>query len=100
MTASLFAIYSIPADKDDFDQHYFNQHLPIVDRMPGLQEVRVNKVLSNSGDPAYCIITELVFASLDELQSSRASDAGKEPMADLVSWGGDQLVSVYITRTD
>ena len=98
MTHSLFAIYRMPEDPAAFDQSY-QGHVAIVNRMEGLQEARVNKVLNQlAGDPKLYLVTELVFESLEALQTGLGSDAGKESGKDLASWGGDKLITMVITE--
>ena len=38
----LIALYSVPDDPDTFDEHYRNVHTPIINRYPGLREMRVS----------------------------------------------------------
>jgi uncharacterized protein (TIGR02118 family) len=84
MTVKLTVVYGTPDDKDSFDKHYADVHLPIVQRWPGLQRAEVARV---SGGPMgtaspYHWIAELYFddeAALNEaLGSPAGAEAGKD----------------------
>lgn len=98
MSHSLFAIYQMPEDAAAFDKAY-EGHLAIAGKMPGLKEVRVNRrVQQLTGEPQLYLVTELVFDSLEDLQAALGSDAGKESGRDLASWGGDKLITMFISE--
>ncbi len=42
--AKLIALYKHPEDKAAFDEHYFNVHAPITEKIPGLKEMKVTKL--------------------------------------------------------
>lgn len=97
MTTSLFVTYRVPDDAASFDKSYFDGHIPLAKKMPGLLETRVSKVTNKlAGDPELYVITELVFEDLASAQKALGSDEGKATSVDLASWGGDKLASIYL----
>ena len=97
MTTSLFVTYQVPDDSASFDKSYFDGHIPLALKMPGLVETRVHKVTNKlAGEPELYVITELVFNSLEDAQAALGSDAGKATSEDLASWGGHKLASIYL----
>jgi uncharacterized protein (TIGR02118 family) len=77
----LFAFYTEPqaADKAAFDEHYFNTHVPLCHKLPGIVRVEVNKFSGAlGGGPApYYLITELVFNSKVDYDAAMAAPEGK-----------------------
>ena len=41
----LIALYKQPENKEAFDEHYFNVHGPITEKIPGLQKMEVTKIV-------------------------------------------------------
>ena len=39
----LIAFYKQPENKEAFDEHYFNVHGPITEKIPGLRQMKVTK---------------------------------------------------------
>jgi uncharacterized protein (TIGR02118 family) len=58
----LVALYRQPPDPAAFDRAYFNTHLPLIQRVPGLEKAVVTRFTrSLSGDPFY-MMAEMYFA--------------------------------------
>jgi uncharacterized protein (TIGR02118 family) len=43
MTARFVAMYETPADRETFDQHYHQVHIPLARRLPGLRRYTVGR---------------------------------------------------------
>jgi len=83
--AQLLALYHQPADPAAFDRYYFETHVPIAKRVPGLRSYVVNDGPLNAiaGSPAPYLIAELGFDSMADLQSALSSAEGQAAAADL-----------------
>ena len=96
MTISYFAVYRTPEDPAEFERHYFGTHVPLVERTPGLLENRVHRVARQFvGTPSYHLLAELVFESPEAMKAAFASEEWKAAGADLQSWGGMDLVTMF-----
>ena len=42
----LVALYKKPAAIQEFDNHYFNIHVPLANKMPGLRRTEVSRITS------------------------------------------------------
>ena len=84
MTVKLVVLYTQPDDTDAFDQHYAGTHIPLVDKIPGLQRTETGRVAAaiDGGEKTYYRITELYFADQGALQAGFGSDEGKATAAD------------------
>jgi uncharacterized protein (TIGR02118 family) len=84
MTVKLVVLYTQPDDADAFDQHYAGTHMPLADKIPGLQRTETGKVAAaiDGGEKTYYRITELFFADQAALQAGFGSDEGKATAAD------------------
>ena len=101
MTAKLIALYHHPEDPARFDEYYFNRHVPIAKRVPGLRgyEVSAGPVVTPDGKRAYHLAALLEFDSMAELGTALASPEGLETGADLNNFAqaGVELL-VFETR--
>ena len=80
MTVKLTVVYGTPEDKDTFEKHYADVHVPIVQRWPGLQRAEIARVTGGPmGSPSpYHWIAELYFADEAALNAALSSPAGAE----------------------
>jgi uncharacterized protein (TIGR02118 family) len=100
--AQLLALYHQPADPAAFDRYYFETHVPIAKKVPGLRSYIVNNGTVNviAGSPAPYLIAELGFDSMADLQSALASPEGQAAAGDLSNFAqaGVTLI-VFETRS-
>ena len=95
MTVKLVVLYTQPDDADAFDQHYAGTHMPLVDKIPGLQRTETGKVAAaiDGGEKTYYRVTELYFAdqarSAGRVRLGRGQgNRGRLP-ADRAAWVAD-----------
>ncbi len=82
----LIALYRKPADPQAFDKAFFETHIPLVNKIPGLARLQVMRVTgAPRGEPEYYMMSELSFetkSSMDQAMSSPENmDAGKNLMS-------------------
>ena len=87
MTVKLTVVYGTPDDTDAFEKHYFDVHMPIVERWPGVQRTEVARVSGGPGGSAspYHLITEIYFADADALNAALGSPEGREAGKDFMT---------------
>jgi uncharacterized protein (TIGR02118 family) len=86
--ARILVLYSQPADPAAFDHYYFETHIPLAGKLPGLRSYIVSSGgvgLIAGGQPAY-LVAELEFDSLAELQNALASAEGQATAADVANF--------------
>ena len=93
----LIALYKQPKDKEAFDEHYFNVHGPITEKIPGLQRMEVTKILGTpmGKESDYYILCEMYYENHEALQNGMRSAEGKASGKDLMGFAGD-LVTLMI----
>jgi uncharacterized protein (TIGR02118 family) len=82
----LVVLYRKPVDVEAFDRAYFETHIPLVRKIPGLQRVEINRTTgAPRGEPDFYLIAELCFqnkATMDRaLASPENAEAGKNLMS-------------------
>jgi uncharacterized protein (TIGR02118 family) len=83
----LIALYATPEDPAAFDAHYRDIHAPIVNRYPGLRDLRLTRADGVAGrPPAFYLMAEMAFDSRADLDA--ALEAGIESGRDLRNFAG------------
>lgn len=92
----LIAYYKEPENKEEFENKYFNEHLPLAGKMPGLIKAEVSKLKGiGKGSSNFYLQTDMYFNNMEELNKAMTSDAGKAAAANLMSFA-KEIVSMSI----
>jgi uncharacterized protein (TIGR02118 family) len=83
--ARLLVMYKTPTDVGAFDKYYFETHLPIAKKVPGLKKYEVSQgpIVTAGGSSGLHLIAILHFADLAAIQSAFASEEGQAAAADV-----------------
>jgi uncharacterized protein (TIGR02118 family) len=74
----LVALYKTPEDKEFFDKHYSEVHMPLVAKIPGLVKSEISKLKALPGaESSYYMITEMYYKDMDSFNAAMASPEGK-----------------------
>src|ERR1700752_1163061 len=95
--ARLMVMYRTPKQADDFDRYYFDSHVPIAKRIPGLRKYEVSQgpVVTPTGPSNFHLIATLHFDNLAAVQAAFASAEGQAAAADVQTFatgGADMLL--------
>jgi uncharacterized protein (TIGR02118 family) len=82
--ARMLVIYRTPKDPKAFDQHYFDVHVPMAKKLPGLTgyETSVGPIVGMAGAKDAYLIATLHFESLPAIRAAFATELGKACAAD------------------
>jgi uncharacterized protein (TIGR02118 family) len=94
------ALYRKPADAETFDRRYFDEHLPLIAKTPGLVRTEVAKVArvfvpGFLGDAEPYLIAELYFESKDAMKAAFGSPEWKAAGDNLTEIGGMDVVAMF-----
>lgn len=88
----LVAMYKTPADKEMFDKHYNEVHMPLVAKIPGLIKSEVSKLKALPGtESGYYIITEMYYENMDSFNEAMGSPEGKASARDIVNFAKNSV---------
>ena len=97
MRAKLVALYKEPDDPAAFDKRYFEGHLPLIEKIPGLQSTtitRFGKVLAGDG---FYLMSEMYFADMDALKAALRTPEMAATGEDIQQFGG-HLMTLLIAE--
>jgi uncharacterized protein (TIGR02118 family) len=77
--ARMVVIYRTPKDVEAFDRHYFEIHIPLAKKLPGLRryEISDGSVVTLLGNPDVFRIGTLYFDDMAALKEAFASPEGQ-----------------------
>lgn len=76
--AKLMALYRRPQDTEAFDRVYFDEHVPLAKKMPGLRRLEIDRINgSPRGDSDYYLVASLYFDDEDAMRRSMASEESR-----------------------
>jgi uncharacterized protein (TIGR02118 family) len=94
--ARLLVMYKTPTDLRAFDKYYFETHLAIAKKIPGLKKYEVSQgpVMTPRGSSGLHLIATLHFADLPAIQNAFASVEGQAAAADVQKFatGGVEML--------
>ena len=97
--ASLVVMYKTPKDAAAFDKHYFETHVPLAKKIPGLRKYEVSQgpVATPTGPSAFRLVATLYFDNLAAVQAAFASAESACPTRPIVDsplfWAEDTAAS-------
>lgn len=97
----VIAVYKAISDetqKNKFEDHFKNIHTPICLRIPGIKEVRVNKIFGGPAGASHLHqVVEMVFENKDSWKAAMKTPEMMESGKDAMKFAGD-LVSVHFAE--
>lgn len=85
--ATFISLYPTPDDVQGWEAHFRDTHMPIVQRWPGIQAVRVVRFSATPRGtaPAFHLMAQIDFASDEEMAAALRSEAGAESARDAMA---------------
>ena len=92
--ARLIVMYNNAPDVTAFKQYYFEQHVPLAKKIPGLKRYETSQgpVLTPSGPSPYQLVATLHFDSIAAIQAAFASPEGQAAAADAQKFSVAQML--------
>jgi uncharacterized protein (TIGR02118 family) len=80
----MVVICKTPDDLAEFDRHYFEVHIPLANRLPGIRSYEVSEgpIIEMASAKEVCRVATLTFDSLDAIKAAFATDIGAQCAAD------------------
>ena len=91
-------IYKTPKDKEFFERHYFDVHIPLAKQLPGLIKYEINdgSIVSTTGHSETYRIANLYFESM---MNAFRSEIGQKCAADRKILANNENVQIYLYDT-
>jgi uncharacterized protein (TIGR02118 family) len=79
------SLHGFPDDPAEFDRYYREVHTPIVQRIPGVRNIRFGRVLEteNGSPPPYYLVSDVYFDNMASLRAALDSPEMAEALEDV-----------------
>ena len=92
----LIIFFRKPADVDAFEEHFANNHVPLINAMPNMRRAAVTRALgAPRGEPPYYLIHEVYFEDMPALTYALNSPEGRAAGADLMVFARDVVSLMF-----
>ena len=83
--ARLVVLYKTPKDAAAFDKHYFETHIPLAKRIPGLRKYEISQgpVMTPAGPSGVHLVATLHFDDMAAIQKAFSSPEGQAAAGDV-----------------
>jgi uncharacterized protein (TIGR02118 family) len=81
----IVSLHGHPADPAEFDRYYRDRHMPLVQGIPGVRNIRYGKVLrtADGSSAPYYVVSDVYFDDLDALEGAFGSPEMGEAIGDV-----------------
>lgn len=69
----LIALYKQPEDSEAFDKRYFEGHVPLVEKVPGLTQTVITKFKKTLAGDGFYLMAEMIFADKEAFNNAMRS---------------------------
>jgi uncharacterized protein (TIGR02118 family) len=96
------SLHGFPADPEQFDRYYRDVHTPIVQRIPGVRNIRFGRAIRTvDGEAApYYLISDVYFDDMAALESALASSEMQEAIADVPNFATGGVTIMFCEYED
>lgn len=93
----LVAVYRKPEDAAAFDKHYFESHLPLARKMPGLIKCEIERVTGSPvpGTEMPYLAAHMYFKDAEARMAALNSPEGKAAGKDLMNFAGKYVRMIF-----
>lgn len=94
----LVALYKQPSDPTAFDQAYFQTHIPLIEKVPGLQKTMITRFTRTLMGEGYYLMAEMYFTDEAALKAAMKSPEMAAAGENLDSFARDLYVLMFASE--
>lgn len=92
----MVALFRKPENTEEFDKYYFETHIPLTEKIPGLRKVEITKFTgSPMGESPYYLMCEMFYDSFDAFKEASKTDESKASGRDVMKFAGDIVTFMF-----
>jgi uncharacterized protein (TIGR02118 family) len=90
------ALYKKPNDIKAFEDHYFDVHMPLASKIPGLKKIELSRITGTPmGESDYHLMAELYFENMEACKAGMSSPEGRASGKDVMSFAKDIVYMMF-----
>jgi uncharacterized protein (TIGR02118 family) len=96
------SLHGEPTDRERFDHYYRAVHTPIVQRIPGVRNIRFGRALDTveGGPPPYYLVSDVYFDDRATFEAALASPQMAEAIADVPNFATGGVTIMFCEYED
>ena len=91
----LIALFKHPADMAAFEEAYFNTHLPLISKVPGLEKTVITRCTRTLMGEGYYLMAEMYFRDAEALKAGMKSAEMAQAGENLNSFAGGLVTLMF-----
>ncbi len=92
----VLVLFGTPEDEDTFFPHFRATHLPLLEAVPHVERLTVNRVTGAAmGESPFALIVELEFPSEEAMQQGLNSEAGQAMARDYPAFASGGVTVLF-----
>ncbi|RST75103.1 EthD family reductase [Siminovitchia acidinfaciens] len=92
----MIALFKKPENTEEFDKYYFETHIPLTEKIPGLRKVEITKFTgSPMGESPYYLMCEMYYDSFEAFKDSSKTEESKASGKDVMKFAGDIVTFMF-----
>lgn len=98
----IVALHKMPANPEQYEKYYREVHTPIVQRIPGVRNIRFGRVvgMEDKSTTPYLLVSDTYFDDMDSLQKALASSEMAEALADVQTFSAPGDVTIMFCEAE
>jgi uncharacterized protein (TIGR02118 family) len=95
-------LHGRPADTNEFDRYYRDMHMPLVQGIPGVRNIRFGRVVgtADASPPPYYVASDVYFDDMDALEAALGSPEMDEAIADVPNFATGGVTILFCEYED
>ncbi|GAC1629346.1 MAG: hypothetical protein NVS4B2_11360 [Chloroflexota bacterium] len=98
----IVALHKMPENPEQYEKYYREVHTPIVQRIPGVQNIRFGRVvgMEDKSTSPYLLVSDTYFNDMESLRKALASDEMAEALADVQKFSSAGDVTIMFCEAE
>ena len=98
----IVALHGFPTDDDHYERYYRDVHMPLVQRVPGVRNIRFGRALQtvDGEPPPYYLISDVYFDDRAALDAALASPEMEAAIADVPNFASGGVTILFCESED
>ncbi len=98
----IVSLHGRPTDPTEFDRYYRNVHMPLVQGVPGVRNIRFGRVVqtANGSPPPYYVVSDVYFDDMAALEAALGSPEMVEAIDDVPNFATGGVTIMFCEYED
>ena len=96
------SLHGEPSDREQFDHYYRSVHTPMVQRIPGVRNIRFGRILDtvDGEPPPYYLVSDVYFDDRASFEAAMQSPQMKQAIADVPNFATGGVTIMFCEYED